>query len=157
MSNSFCSCGLKCTRILCLWDSPGKNTRVGCHFLFQGIFLIQGLNVHLLSPTLVDGLFIITSLSLSLSLPLYVPEVMIIILMCSKLRKQENDKKKKKNLSEKWKVGLKKEKRSWEIWQLKICPLHEELCSHAGHYPNSKRTHWRISGKNDWWNSIQNW
>ena len=27
---------------------PGKNTGVGCHFLFQGIFLIHGLNLHLL-------------------------------------------------------------------------------------------------------------
>ena len=27
---------------------PGKNTGVGCHFLFQGIFLIQGLNPCLL-------------------------------------------------------------------------------------------------------------
>ena len=26
------------------WDSPGKNTGVGCHFLLQGIFPIQGLN-----------------------------------------------------------------------------------------------------------------
>ena len=26
------------------WDSPGKNTGVGCHFLLQGIFLTQGLN-----------------------------------------------------------------------------------------------------------------
>ena len=25
--------------------SPGKNTGVGCHFLFQGIFLTQGLNL----------------------------------------------------------------------------------------------------------------
>ena len=25
-------------------DSPGKNTRVGCHALFQGIFPTQGLN-----------------------------------------------------------------------------------------------------------------
>ena len=25
-------------RLLCPWDSPGKNTGVGCHFLFQGIF-----------------------------------------------------------------------------------------------------------------------
>ena len=25
-------------------DFPGKNTGVGCHFLLQGIFLIQGLN-----------------------------------------------------------------------------------------------------------------
>ena len=29
------------------WNFPG-NTRVGCHFLLQGIFLIQGLNPHLL-------------------------------------------------------------------------------------------------------------
>ena len=24
------------TRLLCPWDSPGKNTGVGCHFLLQG-------------------------------------------------------------------------------------------------------------------------
>ena len=35
-------------RLLCPWDSPGKNTGVGCHFLLQGIFLTQGLNPHLL-------------------------------------------------------------------------------------------------------------
>ena len=35
-------------RLLCLWDFPGKNTGVGCHFFLQGIFLIQGLNPHLL-------------------------------------------------------------------------------------------------------------
>ena len=27
---------------------PGKNTLVGCHFIFQGSFLTQGLNLHLL-------------------------------------------------------------------------------------------------------------
>ena len=26
------------TSLLCPWDSPGKNTGVGCHALFQGIF-----------------------------------------------------------------------------------------------------------------------
>ena len=26
----------------------GKNTGVGCHFLLEGIFLTQGLNLHLL-------------------------------------------------------------------------------------------------------------
>ena len=36
------------TRLLCLWDSPGKNTGVGCHFLLQGIFPTQGSNLHLL-------------------------------------------------------------------------------------------------------------
>ena len=29
-------------------DSPGKNTGVGCHAIFQGIFLIKGMNAHLL-------------------------------------------------------------------------------------------------------------
>ena len=32
----------------CPWDFPGKNTRVGCHDLLQGIFLMQGSNPHLL-------------------------------------------------------------------------------------------------------------
>ena len=31
-------------RLLCLWDSPGKNTGVGCQFLLWGIFLTQGSN-----------------------------------------------------------------------------------------------------------------
>ena len=31
-------------RLLHSWDSPGKSTRVGCHFLLQGIFLTQGSN-----------------------------------------------------------------------------------------------------------------
>ena len=35
-------------RFLCPWNSPGKNTGVGCHFLYQGIFLTQGSNPGLL-------------------------------------------------------------------------------------------------------------
>ena len=31
------------------WSFPGKNTRVGCYSLLQGIFLSQGLNTHLLN------------------------------------------------------------------------------------------------------------
>ena len=34
-------------RILCPWDYPEKNTGVGCHFLLQGIFPTQGLNLDL--------------------------------------------------------------------------------------------------------------
>ena len=30
-------------------DSPGKNTGVSCHFLLQGIFPIQGQNLHFLN------------------------------------------------------------------------------------------------------------
>ena len=47
--------GLQPTRLLCPWDSRGKNTGVGCHFLgvgchflLQGIFPTQGSNPHLL-------------------------------------------------------------------------------------------------------------
>ena len=35
------------TRLLCPWDFPGKNTGVGCHFLFWGIFPTLGQNLHL--------------------------------------------------------------------------------------------------------------
>ena len=34
-------------RLLCPWDSPGKNIGVGSHFLLQGIVPIQGPNPHL--------------------------------------------------------------------------------------------------------------
>ena len=40
--------GLQPTRLLCPWDSPGKNTAVGRHFLLQGVFLTQGSNLRLL-------------------------------------------------------------------------------------------------------------
>ena len=48
VSNSLQPCGLYLTRLLCPWDSVGKNTGVGCHALLQGIFLNQGSNLHLL-------------------------------------------------------------------------------------------------------------
>ena len=40
--------GLLPARLLCPWDSPGEDTRVGCHALLQGISLTQGLNLCLL-------------------------------------------------------------------------------------------------------------
>ena len=47
VSDSLQPHGLYPTRLLCPWDSPGKNTGVGCHCLLQGIFLTQGLDSHL--------------------------------------------------------------------------------------------------------------
>ena len=35
-------------RLLCPWDSTGKDTRVGCHSHLQGIFPTQRSNLHLL-------------------------------------------------------------------------------------------------------------
>ena len=40
--------GMQPARLLCPWNSPSKNTGVGCHALLQGIFPTQGLNPGLL-------------------------------------------------------------------------------------------------------------
>ena len=48
VSDSLQPYGLQPTRLLCLWDSSGKNTGMACHFLLQGFFPIQGSNPHLL-------------------------------------------------------------------------------------------------------------
>ena len=38
---------LQLARLLCPWDSPGRNTGVGCHSLLQGIFPTQWSNPDL--------------------------------------------------------------------------------------------------------------
>ena len=40
------------TRLLCSWDSPGKNTGVGCHFLLQCMKVKSESQVAQLCPTL---------------------------------------------------------------------------------------------------------
>ena len=49
MSDSLRTHGLYPSRLLCPWDSPGKNTGVGSHSPLQGIFLTQGSNLGLLN------------------------------------------------------------------------------------------------------------
>ena len=48
LSDSLGPRGLEPARLLCPWNFPGKNTRVDCHFLLQGIFSTQELNPGLL-------------------------------------------------------------------------------------------------------------
>ena len=48
MSDSLRPQVLQPARLLCTWDSPGKNTGMGIHFLLQGIFPTQGSNPRLL-------------------------------------------------------------------------------------------------------------
>ena len=48
LANSLRPHELCSARLLCPWDSLGKNTGVGCHFLLQEIFPTQGLNLRLL-------------------------------------------------------------------------------------------------------------
>ena len=48
MSDSLGPYGLQPARLLCPWDSPGKNTGVRRHALLQRIFQTQGSNPYLL-------------------------------------------------------------------------------------------------------------
>ena len=47
--------GLQSARFLCPWDSPGKNTGMGRHFLLQGVFPTQGSNIALQEDSLPSG------------------------------------------------------------------------------------------------------
>ena len=47
VSNSLRPHELQPSRLLCPWNFPGKNTEMGCHFILQGIFPTQGLNLCL--------------------------------------------------------------------------------------------------------------
>ena len=48
MSDSSQPHGLQLARLLCPWDSPGKNSGMDCRSFLQGIFPIQGSNSSLL-------------------------------------------------------------------------------------------------------------
>ena len=54
MSNSVGSQRQQPTRLPCPWDSPGKNTGVGCHFLLQCRKVKSESEVAQLCPTLSD-------------------------------------------------------------------------------------------------------
>ena len=71
MSDSLRPQGLGPTRLLCPWDFPGNNTRVGCNFLLQGIFVTQGSNPCLLCLGLADRFFTtsVTYVKLKLNIP----------------------------------------------------------------------------------------
>ena len=47
VSDSWQPYGQWLTRLLCLWNFPGRNIAVGYHFLLQGIFLTRGSNLLL--------------------------------------------------------------------------------------------------------------
>ena len=55
VSNSMQPHGLQPAMLLCPWDSPGKDTGMGCCALLQGIVTTQGSN--LMSPALAGRFF----------------------------------------------------------------------------------------------------
>ena len=70
--------GLQPTRVLCPWDSPGKNTGVGCHALLQEIFLTKGWN-----PGLPHSRWILYRLSHILIHSLQSPPALNSLLLCA--------------------------------------------------------------------------
>ena len=54
MSNSVQSHRQQPTRLPCPWDSPGKNTGVGCHFLLQCMKVKSQSEIAQSCPTLCD-------------------------------------------------------------------------------------------------------
>ena len=54
MSDSVGPHRLQPTRLLCPWDSPGKNTGVGCHFLLKCMKVKSESEVAQSCPTLSD-------------------------------------------------------------------------------------------------------
>ena len=54
MSNSVRPQRQQLTRLPCPWDSPGKNTRVGCHFFLQCMKVKSESEVAQSGPTLSD-------------------------------------------------------------------------------------------------------
>ena len=61
VSNSVQLYGLQPARLLCPWDSPGKDTGVSYHAFLQGIFPTQGSNSFLLCLPALGGSFLTTS------------------------------------------------------------------------------------------------
>ena len=53
--------GLEPARLHCPWDSPGKNTGVSCHAVFQRIFLTGIKPMSPRSPALAGELFTTTA------------------------------------------------------------------------------------------------
>ena len=61
VSNSLQTHELQLARFFCPWDFTGKNTRVDCYALLQGIFPTQGIKpMSLVSPAF-EGRFFTTS------------------------------------------------------------------------------------------------
>ena len=92
VSDSVRTHGLWPIRLLCPWDSPGKNTGVGCHSFLQGIFPTQGSNASLphskwtLSEPPRKPHFLLCYLNYDPCLPDKSPACRILLPACSSLQ-----------------------------------------------------------------------
>ena len=64
--------GLQPARLLCPWDSPGKNTAVGCHGALHGVFPDPGIKPTFLRSPALAGVFFTASATWEAGYCLYV-------------------------------------------------------------------------------------
>ena len=81
MSDSLQPYGPLPARLLCLWDSPGKNGGVGCHVLLQWNLPDPGIEpASLLSPALAGGFLTSSTTWEALSMIERDPNIIILII-----------------------------------------------------------------------------
>ena len=117
MVNSLQPLGLQPSRLLCPWNSPGKNTGVGCQFLLQGIFQILGSgrsSSNVRYPHSIPGLGRYTSRSVRISV-MFIPNWWLSLLY--------QDYFLKKSLSLPW------------LWKPSICHYPKILISNSDTIP----------------------
>ena len=78
------------TRLLCPWDSPGKNTGVGCHFLLQCMKMKSESEVIQSCPTLSNPMdWSLPGSSVHGTLQARVPTMFHILCLTNQLKLQE--------------------------------------------------------------------
>ena len=81
MSDSLQPYGPLPVRLLCLWDSPGRNSGVGCLVLLQWTFPDPGIEpASLLSPALAGGFLTSSTTWEALSMLERDPNIIILII-----------------------------------------------------------------------------
>ena len=127
-------------RILCPWDSPGKNTGVGCSAFLQGIFLTQELNPllqHLLHWR--QALYPLSHLGSRIYVTVYTKTLFILkrseqknsALGHCKLLFPDRNIKKKKSCQNKF---------CWSCRKQSVAPIHQaNIHSRKGHFQNGRK------------------
>ena len=81
VSDSLWPHGLYPARLICLWDSLGKITGVGCHALLQGLFPTQESNPYLFMSLVLAGRFFNTCITWEAHLEQNIQEMLGLIVL----------------------------------------------------------------------------
>ena len=83
MSDSLRPHGLQPARLLCPWNSPGKNTGLGCHALLQGDLPNPGIKPTPLTSPALAGEFFTTGATWEAHICVYIYTHMLCLCVCA--------------------------------------------------------------------------